>query len=77
MIGIPDWKYEVKQCIVKLYNHGKRSFTLTDMYLFIPELEKRTGRRSNIKSRIRENLQKLRDDGFIEFLDYQGTYRVR
>jgi hypothetical protein len=45
------------------------------MYLFIDDLKNRTGRISNIDARIRENLQKLRDDGFIEFLDNQGRYR--
>jgi len=44
------------------------------MYLFIPDLKKRTGRSENVDARIRENLQKLRDDGFIQFLE-KGHYR--
>ena len=67
----PDWKSEVRQCIIKL---GKTNFTLSDMYLFIPDLKKRTGRSDNVDARIRENLQKLRDDGFIQFLE-KGHYR--
>ncbi|TMK09053.1 MAG: Dam-replacing domain protein [Alphaproteobacteria bacterium] len=67
----PDWKSEVRQCIIKL---GKTNFTLSDMYLFIPDLKKRTGRSENVDARIRENLQKLRDDGFIQFLE-KGHYR--
>jgi type II restriction enzyme len=67
----PDWKSEVRQCIIKL---GKTNFTLSDMYLFIPDLKQRTARTQNVDARIRENLQKLRDDGFIQFLE-KGHYR--
>ena len=75
MAGRPDWKSEVRQCIIKLGNKAFTRFSLHDMYLFVPELSAKTGRNRDVDARIRENLQKLRDDGFSEFLDNQGSYR--
>ena len=75
MMDRPDWISEIRQCVIKLGEPAFRSFSLHDMYLFIPELKQRTGRTQNLDARIRENLQKLRDDGFIEFLDNEGHYR--
>lgn len=77
-VSRPDWKSEVRQCIIKLGDRAFTQFTLHDMYLFVPELSARTGRNRGVDARIRENLQKLRDDGFIRFLDNQGSYcRIR
>ncbi len=30
----------------------------------------------NIRAKVRQTLQYLRDDGFIEFVDYRGNYRL-
>ena len=66
------WKTEVRRCVDKL---GKREFTLSDMYLFIEELGGIFPQSKNVDARIRENLQLLRDDGYLEFIDNNGNYR--
>jgi type II restriction enzyme len=51
-------------------------FTLQDMYRFVDELSvKHTGNR-NVEAKIRQQLQLLRDKGFIEFLG-RGHYRKK
>ncbi len=69
-------KYSWKEEVLKLVREIPSSqFSLNDINIFQPVLEKKFPNNSNIKPKIRQQLQFLRDDGYIEFVDNQGTYR--
>jgi len=65
------WKTEVRRCVDKL----PKQFSLADAYLYKGELQELFPASKNVESRIRENLQLLRDDGYLEFIDNNGNYR--
>ncbi len=67
-----EWTTEVLACIRGL---RKRVFTLGDMYGFEDFLARMHPRNRNIKPKIRQQLQILRDHDFLEFQG-RGTYRV-
>ena len=50
------------------------AFTLKDMYSFTPRLQKLHPDNNNIEAKIRQQLQLLRDKGFLEFVE-RGVYR--
>ena len=64
------WLFDVLQCTEKLGT----TFTLEQMYSFVPHLKARHPRNNNIEAKIRQQLQFLRDKGFIEFTT-RGIYR--
>lgn len=64
------WTLEIMQCVDKLSNH----FDLNDVYFFSDYLKSRYPENNNIKAKIRQQLQILRDQGIIEFLG-NGHYR--
>ena len=53
---------------------GEREFSLADVYTFEGHLEELHARNRNIRPKIRQQLQVLRDLGFLEFLG-RGRYR--
>lgn len=55
---------------------GKKEFTLKDIYKFEDAMHKAFPRNSHIQPKIRQQLQELRDLGYIEFLGMRGEYRV-
>lgn len=65
------WLLDVLRCVEKI---STRIFSLADVYAFIPVLEKKYPGNSHIKDKIRQQLQILRDKGFIEF-DGRGKYK--
>jgi type II restriction enzyme len=64
------WLADVLRCVERCF----RTFTLTDVYAFEAELVAKHPENHNIKAKIRQQLQVLRDLGFIEFLG-SGEYR--
>ena len=50
-------------------------FTINDLYLFEDALQKLHPENHNIKAKIRQQLQYLRDKGFIDFVDNRGHYK--
>lgn len=66
------WLNDVLSCVREL---DKKEFTLTEMYSFVPKLEKLYPDNDNIKPKIRQQLQFLRDNNIIEFLE-RGKYRI-
>ncbi|MFN6953080.1 MAG: DpnI domain-containing protein [Albidovulum sp.] len=66
------WLLEVMSCVEAL---GRRDFTLTDVYASEPQLQALFPGNSNVRPKIRQQLQALRDNGFIEFLG-RGRYRL-
>jgi type II restriction enzyme len=67
------WLLDVLKCVESL---GKREFTLDEVYAFEGHLRDIYPGNQNIKPKIRQQLQYLRDQGFIEFVS-RGNYRLR
>lgn len=65
------WIMDILQCVNQIVTPD---FSLQDMYVFEPELLENHPENRNIKPKIRQQLQILRDKGFIEFLG-NGQYR--
>ncbi|MBQ9198355.1 MAG: restriction endonuclease [Clostridia bacterium] len=65
------WMLDVLFCINKV---GKKDFTLEDMYCFEKHLQGKYPANHNIRPKIRQQLQQLRDRGIIEFVG-RGNYR--
>ena len=73
---LPDtrgWLLDVMKCVESL---GKRDFTLDEVYAFEGQLRDLYPGNQNVKPKIRQQLQFLRDRGFIEFVS-RGNYRLR
>ena len=65
------WKSDVKSVIKSIPGE---EFTIEDVYLYEDQLQKLHPDNSHVRNKIRQQLQFLRDDGFIEFID-KGVYR--
>lgn len=61
------------RCIEKL---GKKEFALNDIYSFEKELSLLHPTNRHIKDKIRQQLQILRDKGYLDFVS-RGAYRLR
>ncbi len=66
------WLLDVMRSIEKL---DKQEFTLNDVYSFENELSKLHPDNKHIKDKIRQQLQILRDKGYVEFIQ-RGSYRL-
>lgn len=70
-ISSRGWLIDTLKCV----NHiDAQEFTLTQMYNFEQYLSQKYIKNKNIKAKIRQQLQFLRDKGYIEFLG-NGKYR--
>lgn len=67
------WILDIMNCIDSL---NKKDFTLQDMYSFEKDLSIIHPENKNIKPKIRQQLQFLRDKGYLEFAG-DGTYRLK
>lgn len=65
------WIIDVLKCVDKM---PEREFKLSDIYTFEDELKIKHPNNNFVKDKIRQQLQTLRDKGFIEFLS-RGNYR--
>ncbi len=72
-VSAKGWLLDIMRIIEKL---GKQEFTLNDVYPFEDELGKLHPENKHIKDKIRQQLQILRDNGYVEFLG-RGMYQVR
>lgn len=66
------WTLDVLRLVKKL---GKRHFSLGEAYGFAPELAKLHPNNRNVKPKIRQQLQVLRDMGLLRFVS-RGEYEV-
>ncbi len=66
------WIIDIMNCIEKL---GKKEFSLVEIYDFEKELQIKHPRNLHIKDKIRQQLQVLRDNGYLEFLG-KGRYQL-
>jgi type II restriction enzyme len=66
------WLLDMMRCIDKL---GRTDFTLDNIYAFEDELKRLHPENMHIKEKIRQQLQVLRDKGYLEFT-MRGQYRL-
>ena len=66
------WLVHVMNCIERI---GKGHFTLEEVYSFEDELQSAYPDNRNIRAKIRQRLQVLRDNGYIDFMG-GGTYKL-
>lgn len=71
-ISSKGWLTDILACVRKL---KKGDFTLNEMYGFAGMLGKMHPQNKNIKPKIRQQLQFLRNSGILEFLG-EGKYRI-
>jgi type II restriction enzyme len=64
------WLADVLRCVERLYV----TFTLENVYSFAPELAAKHPKNHYVRAKIRQQLQELRDLGFLEFVS-PGVYR--
>jgi type II restriction enzyme len=64
------WLFDVLNCVERL----DTTFTLKHMYSFVEELRLKHPNNNNIEAKIRQQLQFLRDKGFIDFSS-RGIYK--
>ncbi len=65
------WLMDVLNCMNKI---GTQVFSLEDMYSFETELQIKHPENNNVRPKIRQQLQVLRDKGFVDFLG-NGKYK--
>ena len=66
------WLVHVMKCVERI---GRIEFTLDEVYAFEHELAAAYPGNQHIKAKIRQKLQVLRDNGYLEFLG-KGDYRI-
>lgn len=66
------WLFDVLNCINTIH---ECEFSIDDMYAFESLLKNIHPNNNNIKDKIRQQLQFLRDKGIIEFVDNRGHYK--
>lgn len=71
-LSAKNWTVDVMSCVERL---GKQNFSLTDVYTFEVGLRQKHPNNRHIKAKIRQQLQVLRDKGYLEFIA-RGQYRL-
>lgn len=70
-INSRGWLLDILNCV---NNIPSKAFTLEEVYKFESMLHIKHPQNNNVKPKIRQQLQFLRDKGFIEFLG-NGKYK--
>jgi type II restriction enzyme len=65
-----SWILDIMNCVDKI---GKREFSLDEVYAFEKVLEQKHPNNKHIKDKIRQQLQFLRDKGYLDFIA-RGKY---
>lgn len=71
-VSARGWLLDVMRCVEKI---GKSEFRLDDIYIFENELSKLHPDNKHVKDKIRQQLQVLRDKGYLDFVS-RGYYRL-
>ena len=71
-IEAKGWLLDIMICVDKL---GGKDFLLDEVYTFENELSKKHPDNRHIKDKIRQQLQVLRDKGYLKFIE-RGRYRL-
>jgi type II restriction enzyme len=72
-VSARGWLIEVLRCVELI---DRTDFELADVYAFEGRLRERYPENQHVREKLRQQLQVLRDAGFIEFLG-RGRYRKR
>ena len=72
LTGNRGWLLDVMKCIDML---GMKAFSLQQLYIYETYLSQRHPENHHIKDKIRQQLQFLRDKGFLEF-ERRGFYKL-
>ena len=72
-IEAKGWLFDISLCIDQL---KKREFTLDEVYAFEPVLKAKHPANNNIKAKIRQQLQFLREKNILEFMG-SGRYKLK
>lgn len=67
------WLLDIMNCIDNL---GKKEFALGHLYAFEESLRDKHPQNKHIKDKMRQQLQILRDEGYLDFVG-RGVYRLR
>lgn len=70
-IDAKGWTLDIMKCVDKL---NKKYFTLDDVYIFEKKLGRKHPENKHIKDKIRQQLQILRNKGYLDFIS-RGCYR--
>lgn len=65
------WLFDVLKCVERIPND---TFLLDDIYNFTDELQQKHPENNFVRDKIRQQLQYLRDKGFVQFIE-RGKYR--
>jgi type II restriction enzyme len=71
-ITAKGWILDVMNCVDRL---GKKEFTLDEVYAFESLLRQKYPNNKHIRDKIRQQLQLLRDKGYLEFVS-RGQYKL-
>ena len=71
-VDLKGWTLDIMNCIDKL---GKKKFTLDDLYAFENSLAQKYLKNKHIKDKIRQQIQFLRDKGYLDFVS-RGHYQL-
>lgn len=69
---LKGWLLEIMKCIDTL---NKKEFTLQELYKFKEQLSVKYPKNKHIKAKIRQQLQFLRDRGYLKFVE-RGVYQL-
>ncbi len=69
--SLTGWKLAVFNCLISI---NKQEFTINEVYRYENQLKTMYSKNQNIKAKIRQQIQFLRDLGLIEFLT-NGNYK--
>lgn len=67
------WIFEIMHCIERL---KKSTFSLSDLYVFEKELQRKYPKNNNIQAKIRQQVQFLRNQNYLSFLG-NGIYALK
>jgi type II restriction enzyme len=71
--NLKGWILDIMNCVESL---EKEKFNLSEIYAFEKDLEILHPENKNIKAKIRQQLQFLRDKNYLEFLEKRGNYKI-
>jgi len=71
-ISAKGWLLDVMNCVERL---GHKEFSLDEVYAFVGTLSKKHPENKHITDKIRQQLQILRDKGYLEFIG-RGKYKL-
>jgi type II restriction enzyme len=70
------WESEILSIVQRTWRI-RQTFTLAEMYRFEARLARAHPENQYVKAKIRQTLQRLRDERVLDFVDDNGTYRRR